>query len=514
MSNAIPTNTHAVNGPNAASAGASADWLHRLGGNPGQDNSGATSFARWMAQHSPQAPVSAQPQATSTATLPPARPTAQPSAPAQPNKATSPRTVAQAKAPDTSAPATSTTGAAASGRAAQAQAQAQVQARADAAKTARQAQTERTQQADANRQAKGAQGAAKLEQAKGTGGAGGAEGSQNTEATRGTDDPDDTRFATAQGEGAALVRELTPPPTVQAGDPASMMAWLASLTQAGAEPGAAEAATPGGDGLADAAEASRGLGRDGAVGRDGRDGRAVASGLGWRGRESGQEAGAGKGGAAGDASLQADALLGRGREALALQDEGLGKGGIDVSALLAADGGRVASFGQALSAAKEALPHARATLPTPLDAPEFSQKLADQVSLWVGQSRSDGPMTAELHLNPVEMGPIHVKISLDGQSAQVDFAAAALETRQAIEASLSALSSSLEDAGLSLSGGNVFSQTPQQQQEARQRFGSDPARAGQRSGGANGPSGEGEALGLRQVSAPRSSRLGGLDLYA
>lgn len=506
MSNAIPTNTHAVNGPNGASAGASADWLSRLGGNPGQDNSGATSFARWMAQHSPQAPVPAQPQATSTATPPPARPAPPPSAAAQSNKAMSPRTVAQAKAPDTPSPV-----AAASGRAAQVQTQAQAQARADAAKVARQAQTERTQQADANRQAKGAQGAAKPEQAKGAGGAGSVEGSQNTEATRGSEDPDDTRFATAQGEGAALVRELTPPPTVQAGDPASMMAWLASLTQAGAEPGAAESATPGGDGLADAGEANRGLGRDGAVGRDGR---AVASGLGWRGRESGQEAGAGKGGAAGDASLQADALLGRGREALALQDEGLGKGGIDVSALLAADGGRVASFGQSLSAAKEALPHARATLPTPLDAPEFAQKLADQVSLWVGQSRSDGPMTAELHLNPVEMGPIHVKISLDGQSAQVDFAAAALETRQAIEASLSALSSSLEDAGLSLSGGNVFSQTPQQQQEARQRFGSDPARAGQRSGGANGPLGEVEAVGLRQVSAPRSSRLGGLDLYA
>ncbi|OWP20542.1 hypothetical protein CBF90_16400, partial [Microbacterium sp. AISO3] len=139
----------------------------------------------------------------------------------------------------------------------------------------------------------------------------------------------------------------------------------------------------------------------------------------------------------------------------------------------------------------------------------------DQVSLWVGQVKQDGPMTAELHLNPAEMGPINVKISLDGTAAQVDFAAAALETRQAIEASLSMLSSALSDAGLSLTGGGVSSQTPQQTL-------AQGGNAGQDGRGGRGPNdrnrGEAadadDAAGLRQVSAPKASRLGGLDLYA
>jgi flagellar hook-length control protein FliK len=151
----------------------------------------------------------------------------------------------------------------------------------------------------------------------------------------------------------------------------------------------------------------------------------------------------------------------------------------------------------------------------PLDAPDFSQKLADQVSLWVGQVKQDGPMTAELHLNPAEMGPINVKISLDGTAAHVDFAAAAQETRQAIEASLSTLSSALNDVGLSLTGGGVSSQTPQQTFAQ----GGNPSQDGRGARGANGRAGDddveaADASGLHQVSAPRSSRLGGLDLYA
>ena len=93
------------------------------------------------------------------------------------------------------------------------------------------------------------------------------------------------------------------------------------------------------------------------------------------------------------------------------------------------------------------------TLSTPVTSPQFADELADKVRMFVSKVQDDGPMTAELHLNPAEMGPINVRIAVDGQNAQVDFAAAAQETRKAIEASLAQLSSALDEVGLSLTGG-------------------------------------------------------------
>ena len=67
--------------------------------------------------------------------------------------------------------------------------------------------------------------------------------------------------------------------------------------------------------------------------------------------------------------------------------------------------------------------------------------------------------SALLQLNPAEMGPISVKILLDGQAARVDFQADLAHTRSVIEASLPALASALQDAGLTLAGGGVFQQS-------------------------------------------------------
>ena len=317
-----------------------------------------------------------------------------------------------------------------------------------------------------------------------------------------------TRFTTAMGEGSADVRELTPPTDVRPNDPASMMAWLASLTQHGGAPTQPlEGSVDGdksGEGVALDGESGLTLGQDADKGDRGR-GRGLA--LGWNigQRDLGLDTRAAAASSA--AALQVDALLGRGAATA-------GQEGDPLAAMMSLEGGR-ASFGHALSQAT-APRHEQASIPVPLDAPDFSQKLADQVSLWVGQAKQDGPMTAELHLNPAEMGPINVKISLDGTSAHVDFAAAAQETRQAIEASLSTLSSALNDVGLSLTGGGVSSQTPQQTLAQGGNQGQDGR------GGRGGSDGRGrgedgdtvEASGLRQVSAPKASRLGGLDLYA
>ena len=58
------------------------------------------------------------------------------------------------------------------------------------------------------------------------------------------------------------------------------------------------------------------------------------------------------------------------------------------------------------------------------------------------------------------MGPVTVKIVLDGNQARVDFSADMATTRSAIEASLPALAAALHDSGLTLTGGGVFDGQP------------------------------------------------------
>ena len=91
------------------------------------------------------------------------------------------------------------------------------------------------------------------------------------------------------------------------------------------------------------------------------------------------------------------------------------------------------------------------TLPTPVHSPEFATAFGMQVSVLV----KNGVQQAELHLNPAEMGPVSIQITLDGTQARVDFGADVAATRHAIEAGLPELASALRDAGFTLAGGGV-----------------------------------------------------------
>lgn len=492
MSTPIKNAPTALPSANAASTTSSlSDMLGRMGSRG--EGSGQESFARWMSQH--QAPPQGSPQAS------PRKPAA--------TAAPTPRPVAAVASQQALATARLQAGRAAARAAADADGAAAEPANSKPVdhKAAQRARTD-----NVNRPANRGPASAQNEGADAA-----SASSSGDEVSRAREEPaaeDQVHFNTAMGDGAAVVRELTPPATVQGGDTASMMAWLVSLTQVdGAVAQDGSAASELGDAEPGALESTPGVGRD-----DDKPGRGLG-----RGQAQGLALGAGGGLALGQreggldgrgaaAALQVDKLLGPGDNTLP------GRGGdalaTPLEALMASDGSRAASFGQTLSNLNPAR-HESASIPVPLHSPEFGQKLADQVSLWVGQVRQDGPMTAELHLNPAEMGPINVKISLDGNSAQVDFAAAALETRQAIEASLSSLSSALNDVGLNLTGGGVSSQNPQQQSFAQ---GSGPEQGGAAHRAGDAREGEGsegdEPLGMSQVSAPRSGRLGGLDLYA
>lgn len=328
-------------------------------------------------------------------------------------------------------------------------------------------------------------------------------------------DDDEVAFSTPVGDGTAVVRELQPPKDVQRGDPASMMAWLSGLAQSDAQLSQAQS---------DAKEA--GLGKS--EGRNGTSSSVAAL----------QSLLAGRG-------EQGASTVGLDANQLSLLQGKADQSGLDVGAWQASQAMAQLSLQSAMGSASDAssdplagfaavqnaqlaqtsgfegaqgAKHVSETLHTPMASPQFADELAEKVSLFVKASAVDGPMTAELHLNPAEMGPINIKIAVDGQNAQVDFAAAALETRKAIEASMPMLSSALDEVGLSLTGGGVSSQTPQQQfgQSNGQSDGSSDrstGRVGDRRIGRVGGE-EGDEPAMRSVNVARLSQRGGLDLYA
>lgn len=325
-------------------------------------------------------------------------------------------------------------------------------------------------------------------------------------------DADEVAFRTQLGEGTAIVRELLPPSDVQRGDPASMMAWLAGLTQSDAQLAQAQA---------DAKEA--GLGKS--EGRDGTDSnvaalKALLSGRGESGvattaldQQHGR-ANMGKPEAGGlDVSAwQASQAMAQLSLQSSISASSGSEGGTDpFAALAAAQGSQLARSNLEGHAVNN---HVTDTLQSPVTSPQFADELAEKVTMFMRMAKDDGTMTAELHLNPAEMGPINIKIALDGQNAQIDFAAAALETRQALEASMPMLSSALDEVGLSLTGGGVSSQTQQSfGQQFAQSGGSPDGRSSSRISGRTGTDGVDEPV-ARSVNVARLTQKGGLDLYA
>jgi len=316
-----------------------------------------------------------------------------------------------------------------------------------------------------------------------------------------TADAAGTEVLATKGDEAAVVNELTPPPGVKTDDAQAMMAWLASLTHGdmghGLKP-TAKAPAGGAGGSSDTSGGASGAdGVRGLLGGDAKDAQALMSGkahggdlLGWQ-------------------PVAATTLL---------QVEGAFKE--ELSTRIEGKGADALGSGLSLRAAPEfkgtgTAPTESATLQAPVGSPDFAQALSDQLTMWVKNVPEDGTLSAELHLNPAEMGPIHVKISLEGQDAKVDFAAAAVETRQAIEASMNALSTALSDVGLTLTGGGVSAQTAQQ--DFQRGFGQ-PGGQGADGGRGSGRGGESGATeidaSVRAVPAPRPGRNGGLDLYA
>jgi hypothetical protein len=94
---------------------------------------------------------------------------------------------------------------------------------------------------------------------------------------------------------------------------------------------------------------------------------------------------------------------------------------------------------------------------------EFSQRVA-----WVATNTQQ---VAHLQLNPPNLGPMEIRISLSSDQTNAAFTSPHAAVRDAIEAALPRLREMLADNGLSLGNVNVSSQSFQQQQQQQSQTG-------------------------------------------
>lgn len=145
----------------------------------------------------------------------------------------------------------------------------------------------------------------------------------------------------------------------------------------------------------------------------------------------------------------------------------------------------------------------RSTLQTQPSSPAFPTELVSEVRFLL----KGGLQRAELQMNPVELGPIQIELSLNAQVADIGFTAAHAATREGIAQSLPQLREMLSSQGLSLGHTSVGAQAQGQQQAQQERTRPDasPSRTG--SVASN------NSMSVRVGGAVPSAR-GVLDLYA
>lgn len=119
------------------------------------------------------------------------------------------------------------------------------------------------------------------------------------------------------------------------------------------------------------------------------------------------------------------------------------------------------------SAAQASTPVAAPVVSAPLGSHEWQQNISQHVTLFTRQ----GQQTAELRLHPEDLGQVQISIKLEDNQAQLQMVSAHSHVRQALEAALPTLRTSLAESGIQLGQSSISSEsfTGQQQQQASQQ---------------------------------------------
>ena len=125
----------------------------------------------------------------------------------------------------------------------------------------------------------------------------------------------------------------------------------------------------------------------------------------------------------------------------------------------------ITAAAQAQSPVREAVRHAPQNLQ--LDAPIGTARWGEQLSNQVIVLAQSATPSADIRVTPPELGPVHVRISVEDGIASVVLSAPAAETRQALEAALPALHDALAESGISLGESAVSDEHLARQGETR-----------------------------------------------
>ncbi len=111
------------------------------------------------------------------------------------------------------------------------------------------------------------------------------------------------------------------------------------------------------------------------------------------------------------------------------------------------------------------------TVNAPVSSPQWGSELGQKIA-WM---TSSGDHVAELHLNPPNLGPLEVKLTLNNDQATIQFVSQHQEVRTALESALPKLREMMMDSGISLGNASVDSGSFQQsgfdqQERPRQSF--------------------------------------------
>lgn len=159
-----------------------------------------------------------------------------------------------------------------------------------------------------------------------------------------------------------------------------------------------------------------------------------------------------------------------------------------------------------LTQASQALSQARpgivsAGVQPSVGSPEWSQAMSQRI-MWLANR---GISAAELQLNPRDLGPVDVRINVNGDQATVQFSSQHAAVREALESSVVRLREMMESSGLNLADVDVSDQSQSEQAQAEAGDGS--------RGGGVGETDDGEGS-TESVVSQRVETEGLVDFYA
>jgi flagellar hook-length control protein FliK len=135
----------------------------------------------------------------------------------------------------------------------------------------------------------------------------------------------------------------------------------------------------------------------------------------------------------------------------------------------------LAATGAANAAATSAPPAQPPAVTSALNSPNWTQDFGTHV-IWLAKNEQQ---VAQININPPQLGPVQISISLNGDQVSATFTSPHPEVRQAIHDSLPQLREMFTAAGISLGQANVGSQLPSQNREAPYQFANEARSSGE-----------------------------------